>query len=138
MFWNLLIICTVVFGGYYLLKWIFFDDDEPTTYTYIPPTHTPPYKPYTPPTYTPPPESTSRPSSFKFWGKKISDYLVDPNTKIATIFVEPIAADELIHGNMSYSESLTEKQSVRLVRSGTGFRVFNHPNIQDGKWLSCR
>lgn len=92
-------------------------------------------QPYTyRPAYTPPPKP-----SFSFFGKKISNYLTDPNTKILEIFVAIDAvSDDKIHGGSSYSEAESEKEPVRLVRSGSGFRVYKHPNISDGKWLSCR
>lgn len=78
---------------------------------------------------------------FSFFGKKVNAYLVDPNTAILEIFVTTGAVDDMngvIHGSFSYSETKSEKEFVKLVRSGTGFRIYNHPNLSDGKWMSCR
>jgi len=71
-------------------------------------------------------------------GKTIESYLVDANNKLSEIYVAANAASETIQGNRSYSLVGTEAEPVKLVRSGSGFRVYNHPTVQEGKWLSCR
>jgi len=71
--------------------------------------------------------------------KRIREYLVDPNTSLGEVFVDLFIIDgNYINGNMKYSETPCHTKFVKLVRSGTGFRVYNHPNMPNGKWLSCR
>ena len=75
----------------------------------------------------------------------VAGYLVDPNTKLQQIFVVPWAIVQeygtgpwIIYGKVGYTERTSGTSKVKLVRSGTGFRVYGHPEVTEGKWLPCR
>ena len=69
----------------------------------------------------------------------IAGYLVDPNSKVPCIFVSPQAIIEnRICGGLGYVEQSNKSNAVRLVKSGSGFRVYEHPTIIQGTWLPCR
>lgn len=70
---------------------------------------------------------------------KIVDYLIDPDTRLSHIFVMPDAlATGQITGYMPFTEEAQGISNIKLVRSGTGFRVYNHPTVKEGQWLPCR
>lgn len=79
-------------------------------------------------------------SVFRGWDKStISACSVDPQVKLNEIYVAAQAVTEQkVVGESTFSESKTDDNSVKLVRSGTGFRIYDHPTLPDGKWLSCR
>jgi hypothetical protein len=74
----------------------------------------------------------------------VETFLISTKTKLSEIFVALNVFDEkpdskpVIKATSSYSEKATETENIRLVRSGTGFLVYNHPNFPAGKWVSCR
>lgn len=68
----------------------------------------------------------------------VAGYLVDPNTKLTAIYVAESVVVPVLTGSATYSELPDKKNTVKLVRSGTGFLVYGHSNIANGKWLSCR
>ena len=72
----------------------------------------------------------------------VADYLVDPDTTVPYIYVPAIAIiptpGYTIHGFARYTETPTEANTIKLVRSGTGFRVYGHDKVPNGTWLSCR
>lgn len=75
----------------------------------------------------------------------IAGYLVDPNTTLEHIFVVPWAIVQeygsgpwIVYGKVGYTERASGTSNIKLVRSGTGFRVYGHPELTEGKWLPCR
>jgi hypothetical protein len=80
-------------------------------------------------TLTAPPEKTV---------SNIVDYLVDPDSKFLHVFVKPDAISQFVIGKMPFTEEAKDDSNIKLVRCGTGFRVYNHPAVKEGQWLSCR
>jgi cytochrome bd-type quinol oxidase subunit 1 len=75
----------------------------------------------------------------------VADYLVDPDTKLPFVYVVDHAVIQeygrgpwIVYGKMGYGEKEVGTQKVKLIRSGTGFRVYGHPEVKDGTWLPCR
>lgn len=147
-FWNVILSIGILYCLYKILQFAarvfglgqIFDDwlDDPQYKSKPYQDRYKPYEPYEP--YEPP--KPYEPKTYKpFWqfgGNRIEKYLVDANTKVTEIFVSTEVIGETIQGNMTYSESATETEPVKLIRSGSGFRVYNHPEVPDSKWLSCR
>lgn len=71
-------------------------------------------------------------------GSNIVDYLVDPDSKFLHVFVKPDAISKFVIGKMPFTEEAKDDSNIKLVRCGTGFRVYNHPAVKEGQWLSCR
>lgn len=69
---------------------------------------------------------------------RIVDYSVDPDARFLHIFVMPSAISDFVIGNMPFTEEAQGISNIKLVRSGTGFRVYNHPTVKEGQWLPCR
>jgi len=72
----------------------------------------------------------------------IAGYLVDPDTKLPYIFVTIHALSKhgdrwVIDGKYPYKPEADETCKVKLIRSGTGFRVYNNQD-HEGKWMPCR
>jgi hypothetical protein len=72
----------------------------------------------------------------------IAGYLVDPDTKLPYIYVTIHALSQygerwVIDGKYTYKASPDEICKIKLIRSGTGFRVYGKQDIE-GKWLPCR
>ena len=105
-----------------------------------------PVKPYTPNSWPPrakllDPPVLEKPNTSWFSVKpKVVDYSTDPDAKLSCVYVSPdaILDDKHISAHSLFTESADESSSIKLLRSGTGFRVYNHPTIKDGQWLSCR
>lgn len=73
----------------------------------------------------------------------IAGYLVDADTNLPYIFVTLHAISKqgdrwVIDGKYPFKPSQDEICKIKLIRSGTGFRVYGKPDIGEGKWLSCR
>lgn len=75
---------------------------------------------------------------------RVVDYLIDPDAKLPHVFV-PFDAINLSMGTKNkvlgythFTEQPQHETDVKLTRSGTGFRVYNHPMIAEGQWLPCR
>lgn len=80
------------------------------------------------------------PSPFQKQTPNLVDYLIDPDAKLLCVYV---SLDSIKYGNSisaksSFTENVDALSNIKLIRSGTGFRVYNHPTIKDGQWLSCR
>ena len=73
----------------------------------------------------------------------ITGYLVDPFSTIPFIFVEAQAIAvvdnrSIVRGIFEYSKEKTQLAVIKLIRSGSGFRIYDHPTITQGTWLPCR
>lgn len=73
----------------------------------------------------------------------IAGYLVDADTSLPYIFVTIHALNKqgdrwVIDGKYPFKPTPDEICKIKLIRSGTGFRVYGKPDIDEGKWLSCR
>lgn len=68
----------------------------------------------------------------------IVDHLVDPGAIFLHIFVIPSAISDFVIGHMPFTEEAQGISNIKLVRSGTGFRVYGHPTVKEGQWLPCR
>jgi hypothetical protein len=69
---------------------------------------------------------------------RIVDHSVDPDARLLHIFVMPSAISDFVIGHMPFTEEAQGISNIKLVRSGTGFRVYNHPTVKEGQWLPCR
>lgn len=71
---------------------------------------------------------------------KVVDFLVDPDFKLLCIFVssDAIKYDHFVLGSVTFTETSQNDSHIKLIRSGTGFRVYNHPTVKEGQWLPCR
>lgn len=69
---------------------------------------------------------------------RIVDYSVDPDSRFLHIFVMPSAISDFVIGYMPFTEEAQGISNIKLVRSGTGFRVYDHPTVKEGQWLPCR
>lgn len=73
-------------------------------------------------------------------------FLVDPNPKMTDVYTtvdviqlgRKIYNKDVIFGDFPYKTVKDDMCPVRLQRSGTGFRVWNCPGVEDGTWLPCR
>ena len=95
---------------------------------------------YYPP--VPPAASTVFKPSVPYDSNDIGKYLLDVDSTLPHIFVEAEAilpgTRRTVDAKATYKVEADERFKIRVVRSGTGFRVFGHPDIPEGAWLSCR
>lgn len=75
----------------------------------------------------------------------LADYLVDPNTKLPHVYVVGWACAQeygngpwVVLGHQTYEPKPRGTIKVKLIRSGSGFRVYGHEELKDGTWLPCR
>jgi len=79
-----------------------------------------------------------QPESPRISAPKIVDYLVAPESRLSCIFVTPDAVTDFVIGKMPFTEEAQGGSNIKLIRSGTGFRVYDHPTVKWGQWLPCR
>lgn len=73
----------------------------------------------------------------------IAGYLVDPDSKLPYIFMTIHALSQqagrwVVDGKYPYKQDADDTCKVKLVRSGTGFRVYGGKGDYEGKWMPCR